>query len=249
MYFLSVHLHLHLNVVLIMIPVQDVENDLKRYWMPDDACKQCYECQSRFNIFNRRHHCRVCGRIFCNSCCCSFVPGNLLRSNLQGNLRVCKGCFQIFKEYNASRNTVPEASVGGGGGGGANTSSDMQGTETASLVPTVDVPQSIRTAESPLPSRKAVGDSHNVRTSLSVNVLSPHKSWDDNTSVHSMEMDLSPTRGKGLEFDNPISLRKPSVASEREERLLALHEVHTYTYVYVHVHIHVRTCTYMHVQS
>ncbi|WP_458439374.1 FYVE zinc finger domain-containing protein, partial [Klebsiella pneumoniae] len=34
--------------------------------MPDQSCRVCYECDSQFTLFNRKHHCRLCGRIFCN---------------------------------------------------------------------------------------------------------------------------------------------------------------------------------------
>ncbi|VDK30904.1 unnamed protein product, partial [Dibothriocephalus latus] len=36
--------------------------------MPDGHCKNCFECNAKFGIFRRRHHCRFCGRIFCFQC-------------------------------------------------------------------------------------------------------------------------------------------------------------------------------------
>ena len=36
--------------------------------MKDDNCKTCYKCSITFTVFNRRHHCRICGQIFCNNC-------------------------------------------------------------------------------------------------------------------------------------------------------------------------------------
>ena len=38
------------------------------YWMPDRKCNNCYECNAQFTMFVRRHHCRVCGFIFCSDC-------------------------------------------------------------------------------------------------------------------------------------------------------------------------------------
>lgn len=38
----------------------------KEYWMPDEASKECTGCQSVFTAFRRKHHCRVCGQIFCS---------------------------------------------------------------------------------------------------------------------------------------------------------------------------------------
>lgn len=37
-------------------------------WMPDDACVRCLACKDEFGVFTRKHHCRWCGRIFCNDC-------------------------------------------------------------------------------------------------------------------------------------------------------------------------------------
>ena len=68
---------------------QESTSDLRRYWMPDKACKECSECSSKFSWFLRRHHCRICGRIFCNACCYKTIPGGMLRSDLQVSGRQC----------------------------------------------------------------------------------------------------------------------------------------------------------------
>ena len=49
-------------------------NDDRQHWMPDQLCKHCYACDQSFTVFRRRHHCRVCGQIFCNTCSGYFVP-------------------------------------------------------------------------------------------------------------------------------------------------------------------------------
>ncbi len=54
------------------------DSDFKQYWMPDSNCKECYECGDRFNTFRRRHHCRICGQIFCSRCCNQEVPGKIM---------------------------------------------------------------------------------------------------------------------------------------------------------------------------
>src|SRR3989338_2599755 len=39
-----------------------------RSWIPDEKISQCFKCHETFGLFLRKHHCRVCGRIFCWKC-------------------------------------------------------------------------------------------------------------------------------------------------------------------------------------
>ena len=38
------------------------------FWVEDKLISNCYNCNLEFSIFQRKHHCRYCGRIFCNNC-------------------------------------------------------------------------------------------------------------------------------------------------------------------------------------
>ncbi|XP_074588886.1 1-phosphatidylinositol-3-phosphate 5-kinase FAB1B-like isoform X2 [Curcuma longa] len=80
----------------------------RAFWMPDDSCMVCYECDSQFTIFNRRHHCRKCGRIFCAKCTSNSVPVNSYDSeSLQEEgefIRVCNFCFKQREDVTTSRN-------------------------------------------------------------------------------------------------------------------------------------------------
>ena len=38
-------------------------------WMADEDAPSCCICHKRFSLFVRRHHCRVCLRVICSSCC------------------------------------------------------------------------------------------------------------------------------------------------------------------------------------
>ena len=40
-------------------------------WIPAKNIKKCFDCKKNFSMWTRKHHCRICGRIFCNNCCCS----------------------------------------------------------------------------------------------------------------------------------------------------------------------------------
>ena len=71
-------------------------------WLPDRAAEDCMNCGLPFQIWRRRHHCRVCGQIFCDACTLSRrrVP-DILRDRLPegcieevrgGGVRVCDTC-------------------------------------------------------------------------------------------------------------------------------------------------------------
>lgn len=38
-------------------------------WVEDNSIDKCYGCQYEFTFMIRKHHCRLCGRIFCYKCC------------------------------------------------------------------------------------------------------------------------------------------------------------------------------------
>ncbi|KAI8883144.1 hypothetical protein K501DRAFT_133527, partial [Backusella circina FSU 941] len=49
-------------------------------------------CTVKFNMFNRRHHCRSCGHIFCQSHSANRLA--LFHSNDSGEwVRVCDSCL------------------------------------------------------------------------------------------------------------------------------------------------------------
>nr|XP_054759360.1 zinc finger FYVE domain-containing protein 26-like [Lytechinus pictus] len=62
-------------------------------WVPDDKVSNCMVCQDRFSMFNRRHHCRRCGRVVCWKC-------SQLRAVVDGYgdtpVRICDQCYERF---------------------------------------------------------------------------------------------------------------------------------------------------------
>jgi len=73
------------------------DSEFKQYWMPDSNCHQCYECGLRFSTLRRRHHCRICGQIFCHACCSQQVPGKII--GYTGYLRACTYCCKVVLRY------------------------------------------------------------------------------------------------------------------------------------------------------
>ena len=46
-------------------------------WTDDNTVNSCHNCKNNFTFLNRRHHCRLCGKIFCHSCCKYYITTNL----------------------------------------------------------------------------------------------------------------------------------------------------------------------------
>uniref|UniRef100_A0AC34G9K3 FYVE-type domain-containing protein n=1 Tax=Panagrolaimus sp. ES5 TaxID=591445 RepID=A0AC34G9K3_9BILA len=72
-------------------------SEFKRYWMPDSTVKECYECHEKFSAFRRKHHCRLCGQIFCGKCSNHTINGASL--GYAGLLRVCGYCERNVDRY------------------------------------------------------------------------------------------------------------------------------------------------------
>eukprot|EP01080_Neovahlkampfia_damariscottae_P011151 gene11151-3973_t len=72
-----------------------VKNNRKFYWIPDESALNCYDCRTPFTVFIRKHHCRVCGQIFCYQCSNFVVDGE--RWNYTGKVRCCSYCFKLTK--------------------------------------------------------------------------------------------------------------------------------------------------------
>lgn len=74
-----------LNVVVqLALSVEHLEDQV---WQSDDTTTSCRCCETAFGLFNRRHHCRICGEhtqtpppavshsIFCVVCVCVVTAG------------------------------------------------------------------------------------------------------------------------------------------------------------------------------
>lgn len=87
-----------LNEIFYFQDLGDYKNtDLQKFWIHDSKSKECYECCAKFSTFRRKHHCRLCGCIFCSKCCNQFVPGKIVHCS--GDLKVCSYCFKTVLSY------------------------------------------------------------------------------------------------------------------------------------------------------
>ncbi|XP_066459882.1 myotubularin-related protein 3 isoform X4 [Eleutherodactylus coqui] len=69
----------------------DFTDEVVTRWLPDHLAANCYNCDSKFWLASRKHHCRNCGNVFCSSCCNQKVP--VPSQQLFEPSRVCKSCY------------------------------------------------------------------------------------------------------------------------------------------------------------
>lgn len=80
----------------------------REYWLDDATATKCRDCDRTFTTFLRKHHCRICGKIFCHNCT-RFIDG--AKFNHKGKLRVCFFChnkLQKYEDYNSSEDEPDE---------------------------------------------------------------------------------------------------------------------------------------------
>ncbi|XP_037098321.1 zinc finger FYVE domain-containing protein 21 isoform X1 [Syngnathus acus] len=65
-------------------------------WVPDKECQKCMQCETKFHFTKRKHHCRRCGRCFCDKCCSKKVA--LPRMSFVDPVRQCSQCSLLSQK-------------------------------------------------------------------------------------------------------------------------------------------------------
>ncbi len=73
---------------------------LKANWQADKEATECVECGRKFTLTRRRHHCRFCGRIFCQRDSAQLIAGARSHSFLRHicrlpGSRACTSCVGL----------------------------------------------------------------------------------------------------------------------------------------------------------
>ncbi|GAA5889767.1 hypothetical protein JCM5296_002336 [Sporobolomyces johnsonii] len=79
----------------------------KDYWIKDESSKACFSCQTVFTVFRRKHHCRLCGQIFCAKCAANLVSAAPFGQ--QGNLRICNICYGMAQQERVNPAEEPQS--------------------------------------------------------------------------------------------------------------------------------------------
>ncbi len=72
------------NIIVWSIATDD-------HWVKDSEVTACKTCGTKFGLATRRHHCRVCGGVFCSACSSKKAPVPAL--GMLEPVRVCDGCY------------------------------------------------------------------------------------------------------------------------------------------------------------
>jgi hypothetical protein len=107
-------------------------------WVEDNSVGKCFNCHSSFSLMLRRHHCRLCGRVFCYHCSNYFtkLPLDILNKipnrpqsftdliwgeDLNGIVRTCSSCYshanklirirKIIKVFELCQFTIKDLNV------------------------------------------------------------------------------------------------------------------------------------------
>lgn len=77
----------------------------RKHWLKDESVALCgiTLCRKHFNFFERRHHCRKCGGIFCKEHTSHYLYINHLAQFTTGGRgtlsRVCDNCIEEYNEF------------------------------------------------------------------------------------------------------------------------------------------------------
>ncbi|KAI9865485.1 MAG: hypothetical protein M1824_002224 [Vezdaea acicularis] len=86
----------------------------KQHWKRDEECTTCHDptCMKSFNLFERRHHCRRCGWVFCNEHTPYTVPLDQHAQFHTNGLynRACNECWNQYKRWEVLRQTRKNSS-------------------------------------------------------------------------------------------------------------------------------------------
>ncbi|ORC88223.1 protein kinase [Trypanosoma theileri] len=68
----------------------------KTEWVDDSTVNNCKNCGSAFRFWRRRHHCRMCGNVFCHAC--SSKTCLIPESTFTEPERVCDNCYNEIED-------------------------------------------------------------------------------------------------------------------------------------------------------
>ncbi|KAG2229670.1 hypothetical protein INT48_008902 [Thamnidium elegans] len=86
------------SILSMKLKYRDGEQSVTK-WEDDKSVKTCPFCENSFTLINRKHHCRLCGRVVCgNARCSKMIPlftnmsSDIFDDEPVGDTRACREC-------------------------------------------------------------------------------------------------------------------------------------------------------------
>lgn len=61
------------NIEFLENKINTIYPKINSEWVDSDKVINCQLCSNSFSFFNRKHHCRACGGVYCGSCCYNYI--------------------------------------------------------------------------------------------------------------------------------------------------------------------------------
>ena len=112
----------------VMMNLSNIYPKETKKWIDGTLVINCQKCSVKFGLLNRKHHCRACGGVFCNDCCCKYIviPEKYIHKPQEddtyikrltnatkwfgtvtdNNSRVCDECFNKINNLNKITNII-----------------------------------------------------------------------------------------------------------------------------------------------
>ena len=170
-------------------------------WLPDKDAKQCMICSIKFTTFNRRHHCRYCGRVICGNC-----SGKKIKlPSTKSAVRVCDTCHKDLKL---------------GSSASLRSSSSLRESEiSTSMDNSID---KYRSGESSKPSSISSAHGRTILRQFSGTFLTPVSTLGKDTSMTSGGSPASNNTASQIEVPEPLKLNQQLPIHDQMERLLQM---------------------------
>ncbi|XP_077975617.1 FYVE and coiled-coil domain-containing protein 1-like isoform X2 [Styela clava] len=86
--------------------LQEEGEGVEGKWMEDQEARYCLYCGTQFNFIIRKHHCRLCGKIFCNDCSKQWI----ITKKDGKHERCCLSCLELHKKRNEIKSLTSKVS-------------------------------------------------------------------------------------------------------------------------------------------
>ncbi|XP_027163997.1 uncharacterized protein LOC113764132 [Coffea eugenioides] len=179
-------------------------------WVVDAS--HCQGCSAQFTFINRKHHCRRCGGLFCNSCTQQRM---VLRGQGDSPVRICEPCKKLeeaarFEMRHGHKNRA-------GRGGSKHTAKDEDEVLGQILGNEGKPPMSSKSAST----MDMLSSSQHPRSSASCSNIQEISSQDDRGDMHkSLSHDQPPDISSLLADATPEDLRQQAVEEKKKYRTL-----------------------------